>query len=322
MARSLRMLVLALLTSSSVASLISASARPASITCNLETVPTDSPAENYASYCRCAGPNASGSAFFPAVTPSPSPTSPNDQLFCPYVATDLATIPPLKPTPFTCNVAFASQGFTVPDRWCACTAGTTTNTYSTKFRVEPTGTGNPACDFKQDELPAGTIQPSSAHCVIAAAVPSVPGIPGSGKFYDQLAWCACGDNAPHPLITDAPVPSAACDYTTEPAERVTPHPISSTSCELRSAVSTSSTIPYCGCEGAGTSINFPPQTAGASSCVFSAVPTETATLPSNLGTECSEATFIYGCDFDGQTKVKFHSRPQKKSHADACIDSY
>ena len=298
MARSLHTLSLAFLITSAAALVYPVQGQgPAS--CNLQAIPTNSPAWNFPAYCSCANPT--NTYLYPTSTPSDQPSATGDQL-CAYALGATTTLNTIAPTPFTCNLESATTGFTLPNSWCGCTAGTTTNTYSTKYRG-PMPTGIPAladCAFMQDELPAGTISPRAARCVVASAVPN-------GPFYQELAWCACGDNAPHPLITGSTVsPSAACAYTTVPSSSISLTPLASTSCQL-STVSASSALTFCGCEGAGTSVQYATQTTGNEPCVFPSVPTATVTLPSLLGVGC-KGTCLYGgpcytCDYDGNTIV-------------------
>ena len=263
--------------------------------CSLQTNPTNSPAWNIPTYCNCGAAGA-----YPTVTPTAIPgnqSASTGNQFCEYVESEIAILTPITPTPFTCSLVSAATGFTVPNWWCGCTAGTSTSTYSTKFGLLPTGTGvPPACDFMQDELPAGTISPTAAHCAVASAMPG-------GTFYDELAWCACGDNAPHPLI---PATSAPCDYTTVPSSTITPSPIASTSCQLSSVAN--SFASYCECDGAGTTARYMTSTTGNAPCVFSTVPTATATFPSLVGNGagspvCMNPAGCYACDYDGLTIV-------------------
>ena len=263
--------------------------------CSLQTNPTNSPAWNIPTYCSCGDAGA-----YPTITPTASQSAPTGNQFCEYVESKIPSVIPITPTPFTCNLESAATGFTVPNRWCGCTAGTSTSTYSTKFSASsPTGTGVPApCDFMQDELPIGTISPTAAHCIVASATPG-------GTFYDKLAWCACADNAPHPLI---PATSAACAYTTVPSSTITPSPIASTSCQLSSVFVSNSYASFCECDGAGTTARYATSTIGNDACVFSTVPTTTATLPSLIGSGAGYPSCYYhgtchGCDSDGQTIV-------------------
>ena len=315
MSRSLQTLLLALLISSAAASIVNPEVIhslhfPTPI-CQFHTVPTNGPAWNFPSYCSCEG-----NSFYPAMTPAPtassqtSPmgyqsstmsnqTSPTADPRCKYAVTDLLALSTIAPTPFTCNLESATTGFTVPNSWCGCTAGESTSTFSTKFELYPTGTIRAtACSFMQDELPAGTISPSAATCTVATAMPG-------GIFYNELAWCACGDNAPHPLITGPSVSgSALCDYTTVPSSTITPTPIAATTCSLFPWY-TNPAHPYCGCEGAGTTVRYPTQTAESQPCVFSSVPTQTASVPSRVGSNCyfTGCNPGYTCDIDGQTIV-------------------
>ena len=298
MARSFQLLSLAL-SISSVASSVYPRVDLSMPVCRVQTVPTNNPAWNIPTYCDCGGPQST--PLYPTITASDGQPSPTGTQLCAYGASQLAAAETIAPTPFTCNLESATTGFTVPNTWCGCTAGESTSTYSTILNAPPTGTANvPACRFMQDELPAGTISPSAAHCVVASAMPG-------GTFYDELAWCACGDNAPHPLITGTSVsPSAACDYTTPPVSSMSLAPIASTSCQL-SAVYSLPPRSYCGCEGSGTTVRYETQTTGPQPCVFTSVPTATATLPSLLGSNCYG--FCYGggpcdtCDYDGLTIV-------------------
>ena len=274
-------------------------------TCYLQTNPTNSPAWNIPTYCSCGAAGA-----YPTINPTATPTQlqpsavPRNQSastgnqFCEYVESEIAILTPIMPTPFTCSLESAETGFTVPNWWCGCTAGTSTSTYSTKFGSPlATGTGVPAaCDFMQDELPAGTISPTAAHCVVASALPG-------RTFYDELAWCACGDNALHPL---KPATSAPCDYTNVPLSTITPSPIASTSCQLSSVGN--SFASYCECDGAGTTARYATSTTGNDPCVFSTVPTATATFGSLVGSvagspTCSNPGGCYACDYDGLTIV-------------------
>ena len=298
MARSFQLLSLAL-SISSVASNVYPRADSMPV-CRLQTVPTNSPAWNIPTYCNCGGPHST--PLYPTITASDGQPSPTSTQLCDYGAAQLAAAETVAPTPFTCNLESATTGFTVPNSWCGCTAGESTSTYSTKYRGPyPTGVPQLAdCAFMQDELPAGTISPSAAHCVAASAMPG-------GTFYDHLGWCACGDNAPHPLIIGTSVDSsAACAYTTPPVSSMSLAPIASTSCQL-SSVSSSPAYTYCGCEGAGTTVRYETQPTGTQSCVFTSVPTETATLPSLLGLDCVNFCYDGGpceaCDYDGVTLV-------------------
>ena len=100
---------------------------------------------------------------------------------------------------------------------------------------------NGPCSFMQDKfLPAATISPSPATCVVATAFPAYmppngPALPG--PIYKPLAWCACGDNALYPLFTQYTngfTDSAFvnfCSYTTTPTFTIAPTVLASTSCQ-------------------------------------------------------------------------------------------
>ena len=274
-------------------------------TCSLQTVPTNSAAQNFPAWCTCDGLPGS----FPTTTPNQYSNATSGSQLCAYSTTPSTTI---APTPFTCNLESATAGFTVPNAWCGCTAGASTSTYSTKFHQ----TGAAACSFMQDELPAGTIAPSPATCVQATAPPG-------GPFYNELAWCACHDNAPHPLLIgtpylpatgNPPAPYAGgCTYTTPPSSTLTPLPIASTSCHQSAVTGSGTTTTFCGCGGAGTTVLYPTGTQG---CVFSSVPTSTVTVPSLAGQSCSngcaykpDGQTCYFCDKDAETVVSRNTIP-------------
>ena len=269
-------------------------------TCYIQTNPTNSPAWNIPTYCNCGPAGA-----YPTITPTAISTATGNQL-CEDVASSIPLLTPIAPIPFTCNLESAATGFTVPNKWCGCTAGTTTRTYSTKFGAPSTGAAQvAACDFMQDELPAGTISPTAAHCVVASANPG-------GSFFDQLAWCACGDDAPHPLI---PATSAPCAYTTVPSSTITLREIASTSCQLSSIYTSVSS--YCECDGAPTTARYPTQTAGGDPCVFPTVPTATMTFGSLIGDgegspRCNNPDGCYTCDYDGKTRVSYWQSRRSK----------
>ena len=127
MTRSLQALSVALL----VSSVTSAITAPS---CHLQTVPTNSPAENFPTYCSC-----DGFGLHPTTTIAGMVSPTGDQL-CRYpYSSQLAALPTIAPIPFTCNVESATAGFTVPNTWCGCTAGQSTSTYSTKFNPNPGG---------------------------------------------------------------------------------------------------------------------------------------------------------------------------------------
>ena len=297
MARSFQTLSLALLITSA------ASANLPPLPCTLQTRPTDSPAWNIPTYCEC-----DGFGDYPTTTiASNSTASPTGTQLCPYSTPQLSTLTTITPDLLTCNVESATTGFTVPNTWCGCTAAGSTSTYSTKFQPRPTSfAGAAACSFKQDELPAGTISPSAAHCVVATAVPG-------GPFYNEIAWCACGDNAPHPLLefTQIMPATAACDFTAAPTSTITPVPLAATSCQPGVWTSSAEKSSYCECGGAGTSIRYP---TGAQGCVFPAVPTETATVPSLVGATCpgfGDVGTVETCDYDGRAIVSGSPDPMK-----------
>ena len=135
MARSLRMLGLAV----SISSVTGAIITPVIITpvtCTLKTVPTDGPPYDIPTYCDCSGFGLAPTSS-PTVGPLAGQTVTGDAL-CQY-----APIETINPTPITCNLQSATAGFTVPGSWCGCTAGTSTGTYSTKLHQ----TGTAACKF-------------------------------------------------------------------------------------------------------------------------------------------------------------------------------
>ena len=298
MAPFLQTLSLAFLISSAASVIIAGGAEGGLVveitpTCHLKANPSSSPAWNIPTFCDCG---AFGSYL--TVTPTAIPGNHSALDLCAYAETAIPNITPIAPTPITCNLESATTGFTVPNTWCDCTAGKSTSTYSTKFGAPPTGTAHvPACAYMQDELPAA-ISPTAAQCIVEGTAPSSP-------FYDVLAWCACGDNAPHPLT------NGNCNFTTTPTSTVTPTRLSSTTCRLTSLYTSVST--YCECDGACTRYRFPTQTAGNDPCVFSTVPTATATFDSLIGNGagspvCMNPGGCYTCDEDGQTIVSFPFR--------------
>ena len=301
MAHSFQTLSLALLiTSAASANIPSANLAPTSaaetpLPCTLQARATDWPAWNIPAFCEC---NGFGDYATTTIT-GLSTASPTGTQLCPYSIDQLSTLTTITPDRLTCKVESASTGFTVPATWCGCTAAGSTVTYSTKYQFRPTTfAGAAACSFMQDEVPAGTISPSAARCVVATAVPG-------GPFYNEVAWCACADNAPHPLLqfTQAMPATAACDFTTAPSSTITLAPLAVTSCQPNIWTSTSSSSSYCECGGAATSIRYP---TGASGCVFPSVPTQTATVPSLVGVTCpsfGDVGTVETCDYDGRTIV-------------------
>ncbi|CAF9919918.1 hypothetical protein IMSHALPRED_004763 [Imshaugia aleurites] len=312
MARSLKLGTLALLISSVTSSShISSEVRAVTPTCQLLSNPSTAPAYNYADWCICSAP-AGAPAYggvYPGLWPTTSPpgiASPTGNQLCSYTTVP-STTDAITPTPVTCNVASPTSGFTVPHSWCDCTAGASTDTYSTKFGLF-TGS-NGACSFTQDEfVPTGTISPSSATCQWETANPpytAAPGLVEPGPFYDALAWCACGDNELYPILSQSGQPSnyyqnsAAvnpCGYTTTPTSTLTAPPLSSTSCQLVSKAPLTTSV--CECTGDGTSILYP---TGTSTCEFSQVPPTPIILESALNQDCSDVTTnsnVPFCDYD------------------------
>ena len=197
---------------------------------------------------------------------------------------------------------------TVPRAWCHCTAAGSTGTYATIYGYL-TDTNGP-CSYTQDAFPAGTISPSPATCMAETAVPG-------SSFFNALAWCACGENALYPLLpqttTQIENPNLVdfCGYTAQPTSTITASTLASTSCQETSIYGLATSV--CACHGQATSILYP---TGTQNCVFSSVPTTTASLPTLAGQQCDRDCPYnlpcYTCERDGKTVVSRHSETEVK----------
>ena len=229
--------------------------------CRLVTVPKNSPAQNYPAYCDCI--NSGSPAYYPTTSLHPSATVvPGSIPDCPYVASELATMPTITPAPLRCDHTIP-EGFWVPIDWCECSfaAGQTTNTYSTK-------PFNPPCSFNQVDGRI-TVTPTSKICSITTA-------PVGAPFYDELAWCACGSTA-YPTASTIDL-FEACNYATKPSATLSLSRVPSISCTPMPGfqVQPDVTPPeQCGC---GPVVNgkhlvaYETQTTGPALCVFTTVP--------------------------------------------------
>ena len=112
-----------------------------------------------------------------------------------------------------------------------------------------------------------------------------------------------------------------CSYTAQPTSTINASVLPFTSCQVTTKWPLATSV--CECSGEGTSILYP---TGTQNCVFSSVPTATASLPTLASQNC-QRTCLYGgpcyaCEYDGSSIVSRHAEIEiKGGKANASLSS-